>query len=192
MASYCTTAELKGWLRVTDPTDDSLIGAFGTAASAAVDDYCGRSFGSAAGSATRTYQAEDSGLVYIDDLAGTAGVIVKTDDDGDGTYETTWDSANLTWEPRDAETTSAAYWRLRTANGYRFTSDVQVTADWGWTATPEQVKLAVRLQVARWYKRRDAPFGVVSFPEAGQTERLGAQLDPDVRLILGPLRRHVL
>lgn len=49
---------------------------------------------------------------------------------------------------------------------------------------PSSIKLAAQLQAARWYKRQDAPYGVLGSPEFGNYTRLLAQLDPDVQLLL--------
>jgi hypothetical protein len=50
---------------------------------------------------------------------------------------------------------------------------------------PSSVKLACQLQASRWYKRQDAPFGVLGSPEFGNYSRLLSQLDPDVEVMLG-------
>ena len=49
---------------------------------------------------------------------------------------------------------------------------------------PAMVKLATEIQAARWYKRPDAPFGVVGSAEFGNFARLQQQLDPDVEVLL--------
>jgi hypothetical protein len=66
---------------------------------------------------------------------------------------------------------------------------VQVTATWGWTAVPATIKKATLLQASRFYKRRDAPFGVAGSPDMGSEMRLLAKVDPDVEVMLGDYRR---
>ena len=55
---------------------------------------------------------------------------------------------------------------------------------------PEPVTEAAFIQAARLWKRKDAAFG----PEMGMTEtgqlRVFTGLDPDVKMLLGPYRRH--
>jgi hypothetical protein len=46
------------------------------------------------------------------------------------------------------------------------------------------VKQACLIQTARWFKRQDAPFGVLGSPEFGNYTRLQAALDPDVQMML--------
>lgn len=49
---------------------------------------------------------------------------------------------------------------------------------------PDAVKLACTIQAARFFKRRDAAFGVAGSPELGNELRLLAKLDPDVALLV--------
>lgn len=55
---------------------------------------------------------------------------------------------------------------------------------------PDAVALAVRIQVARWWKRRDAPGGTVEVGPDGAVVRVG--FDPDLTDILGPYRRYAI
>ena len=49
---------------------------------------------------------------------------------------------------------------------------------------PSSVKLATQIQATRWYKRQDAPYGVLGGAEFGNYARLLSTLDPDVQLLL--------
>lgn len=49
---------------------------------------------------------------------------------------------------------------------------------------PASIKLACEIQAERYFKRRDAPFGVLGSPEFGTFTRLQSVLDPDVELLL--------
>ena len=49
---------------------------------------------------------------------------------------------------------------------------------------PASIKMACELQAARWFKRQDAPFGVLGSPEFGNYARLLDRLDPDVTQLL--------
>jgi hypothetical protein len=66
--------------------------------------------------------------------------------------------------------------------------EVTVTGVFGWPAVPAAVKQACRLQVARVFKRADSPLGVAGFGEFGVVRV--TQLDPDVKALLEPYRRH--
>lgn len=50
---------------------------------------------------------------------------------------------------------------------------------------PAAIKLACELQATRFFKRKDAAFGVLGSPEFGTYSRLQDRLDPDVELLLG-------
>lgn len=64
---------------------------------------------------------------------------------------------------------------------------VQVNTRWGWPDTPATVSDANRILAERWYRRKDAPWGVAGFGESGLA-RL-AESDPDVALQLGEFVR---
>ncbi len=65
-----------------------------------------------------------------------------------------------------------------------------VTAKWGWPSVPAGVMNACLLQANRWFKRKDAPFGVAGIDSMGGATRLLAQVDPDVAVGLSAYRRH--
>lgn len=54
---------------------------------------------------------------------------------------------------------------------------------------PSGVRLACLLQASRWYKRRDAAFGVLGSPDMGNMTRLLAKLDPDVAVLISTYKR---
>jgi hypothetical protein len=67
---------------------------------------------------------------------------------------------------------------------------LKVNAKWGYvTAIPAGVKEIALLQAARWFKRKDAPFGVAGADVMGNAMRLLSKLDPDVEVLLGSYRR---
>lgn len=49
---------------------------------------------------------------------------------------------------------------------------------------PPMIKQACLIQTARWFKRQDAPFGVLGSEEFGNYTRLQGSLDPDVQTML--------
>ena len=64
---YCTLADVKAALRITDTIDDSLLEQSINSASRMIDQYCNRYFYSTAAGEVRYYQAEDSYTCWIDD-----------------------------------------------------------------------------------------------------------------------------
>lgn len=176
----------------SDPILESAI----TAASRQIDKYCGRKFYSA--TETHYFDANCYSELFIDDLLSVT--TLKTDDDGDGTYETTW-TANtdyVLW-PYNASSAGEPYTEIRTGNSgnYYFPTNVrravQIAGSWGYCTTaaqPQPIKEACLLLAARLYKRKDAIFGVSGPNEFGQLQIID-KFDADVKMLLQPYRRLV-
>lgn len=222
VTDYCSLAELKAQLRVTDTDDDTALGIAITAASRAIDQHCNRRFGLTGSPAVRYYTygkgvgalfnpfglypfgvAQPDGVpliegrqaVEIDDLMTTTGLTVTVDTTGLYTYSTTltvntdfdlwpWNAAaeQIPWTHMVLRPTAAVYWP-------RAARAISVSANWGWSSVPTVVKQAALVQAARFFTRRDAPFGIAGSPELGSETRLLAKLDPDVQLMLSTVRR---
>lgn len=100
---YATLAEFKARFiptGLTDTTDDAVIVAVIEAVSRKIEqwEYCNRWFYPR--TATRYYTAEDADLLRVDDLLSVT--TLKTDDDGDRTYETVWTTTDYDLEPFNA------------------------------------------------------------------------------------------
>lgn len=187
---YCTVAELKRYARIpSDNTDDDVeIALDVTAASRAVDEFCGpmRQFGTVAAQ-LRTYEARPvrrSGRGYvwradIDDLTTVSGLVVEVD----GEAVT---SDDYTLYPLNALAEGRAYEWVDLAG---YATEVEITAAWGWSAVPTPVKRATMMQGNRFRIRRGSPFGIAGSPEQGSELRLLAKIDPDVSVILRKYRR---
>lgn len=174
------------------------------AAIQAVQDYCGRDFG-------KTAEASESARVYgcpqggqwrgiyssteaiVHDIWSTTNLVIKTDEGDDGTYETTWSSSDYVLEPLnqlDGESYTP-YWRIRAVESrlfpvYSRRPALQVTAAWGWTAVPADVKQAALLKAAWLYARGGATLGVAGFGQMGEV-RVG-RFDPDFESMIGRFR----
>lgn len=180
---YVTVAELKAFLRIesADTVDDAQAADAVTTASRAVDRATNRQFGQVNAVEPRIYTARfdcSRGLwvIEIDDLMDATGLTVVTTG---GTVDV------FTKQPVNAAAKSKPWTRLVVADTAAVKpkgteGEVTVTAKWGWTAVPTAIKLATKLQAARFFKRQDAPFGVAGSPELGSEMRLLARVDPDV------------
>src|SRR3990167_1123787 len=83
--SYCSIADIKGILGITANTDDTVMRKISEAASRSIDQYCNRYFYTQ--SATRYF---DGGVkLWLPDLLSINASGLKTDEDGDGTFENT-------------------------------------------------------------------------------------------------------
>jgi hypothetical protein len=89
--SYATLSEFKAAVGITDTTDDTALQSVLDATDTLIDLYCDRKTGFGTASETRYYTAEDWEYVLTDDLVSVT--TLQTDDDANGTYETTWTSS---------------------------------------------------------------------------------------------------
>jgi hypothetical protein len=194
---YCTLAEVKAALRITDSVDDALIELSIGAASREIDGYCNRVFYST--SATRVYNTDSALLLQTDDIVSVT--TLKTSIDG-GSYDTTWDTTDFQLEPLNGVTggIDSPYTRIRAVGAYLFPvwavtgtytnfAPVQITGVFGWSAVPVAVKQAAILLAMRQFKRYDSPLGVAGFGDLGAI-RVG-RVDPDVEALLMPFKKAV-
>lgn len=191
---YIATADLKSYLRITGSADDAELALDITAASRAVDSTAFRQFGKVGSAEARKYTPR------FDCTLGTYGLWVIPIDD-------LMDATGLTVSVAAGSITDYTLWPLNAAmRGRPWTRLVvgkdstikpkgevgEVTAStdkWGWTAVPDTIKLCTRLQAARLFKRRDAPFGIAGSPDTGSELRLLAKVDPDLAVSLKPYIR---
>ena len=205
---YATVADIRDHLNdVSSKLDTDLVERAINAASRAIDMYCSgsqpgwRRFWLDAGVTTRIFQVDDPGLAWVDDIGSTTGLIIKTDDDADGVYETTWTlGTDCHLEPLNVNVAAAgdtvtpwAFWRIaaidlqnggKTFLRYQRRAVLQVTARFGWSGIPSEVSLATVLLSVKLFKRKDAPFGISGMSDFGALRI--AQQDPDVKALLQP------
>lgn len=187
---YASLSEVKAALRITDSVDDALLETAVESASRLIDQHCGRNFYSTGTAVPRVYAPDDAVTVRVDDIATTAGLVVKTSSNADGVYDTTWPASDYQLEPLNGVSGGMAvpYNRLRAVDGTYFITNgreatVQVTAVWGWSAVPTAIKQAAIIQSSRIFKRLDSPLGVAGFGDLG-VMRVSSSLDPDVRMLV--------
>lgn len=189
---YATVAQLKARLGITDTTDDTMLTMIATGVSRAIDGYCGQVFYKDANDATRYYTAEYDDYLPIDPIVSVT--TLATDDDGGRTYATTWAATDYDLLPENAALRNWPYTYIEpTPDGdYSFPAGVRkgvkIIGIFGWPAVPDAVTEAALLWGERLYKRKDAPFGIASFIEAGEM-RLIKEVDPDVQTLLKPYQR---
>ena len=189
---YCTLADVKAALRITDSIDDSLLETAVESASRLVDGFAGRNFYSA-GSAVRYFTPEDRIVCEIDDLISLTSLVVSAD--LDSVLDQTWAATDYQLEPLNGRADGLTGWpstRIRAVGDYIFGTNigeasVKVTGVWGWSAAPVAVKQATIIQASRIFKRLDSPLGVLSSPDLGYI-RVGTRLDPDVQQLVEPYR----
>lgn len=193
---YCTLAQLKAALRISDSTDDALLEASIESASRLVDGHCARAFWNA-GTATRQYAANDQYSLEVDDFHSST-ITIQTASSDYGVYDTTWvQSRDAQLEPINGVIDGLAwpYNKIRAVGDYSFPVAgggrevrVRITAVFGWSAVPKTIEQATLIQASRIFKRADSPLGVAGFGEFGAM-RVSTRLDPDVAMLVDPYRR---
>lgn len=198
---YGTVSGLKARLGMTGTADDTVLDAVLDACSRHIEGHCGRRF--YASTETRYYSAETPGMLQVDDLlAITTLSSLTANSGGTRTYGTTWAATDYDLWPANAATSGKPYTAIRVNPGgrYAFPGDalgVKIVGSFGFnagasTAAPTGVIEAAYLMAERLFKRlREAPFGVVGSADLGQVT-LVPRLDPDVRMLLGPLVRYTV
>lgn len=192
---YCTPAQVRAELAdVKDAIDETLIAKAVTAASRAVEDWCGgRSFGLDVSATSRVFRPCDTAVADVDDIGSDIGLVVET---WDGVSWASWAADDYQLEPLNAGSRATAFaWSQVVAlsggwpvGGRRPT--LRITAQWGWSQVPAQVEEATILRAVALFKRKDAPFGVAGFGDFGAL-RITRQ-DSDVVSLLSRFRVPVI
>lgn len=197
MSQLVTKAELKAVLGIpaNDLVDDVRLEMACDAATQQVQAECNRQFVYDTVASPRIFVAESALYCPVDDFGTTSGLVVRTDDDNDGVFETVWLSTDYQLEPLNGRyqgqvwpynvlrAIEARYWPR-----WRGQALVQVTARWGWATLPNPVKQAAQIQALSIFKSVDAPLGVAGFGDIGVV-RLRQAMHPVASSLLMQYRR---
>ena len=199
---YCSLADVKAAARITDSIDDTLLELSIESASREIDSYTERVFyqtGSEGTPVARVYVPQDLYVVETDDIISVS--TLKTDSNGDGTFDTTFDASDFQLEPLNglAGGIETPFTRIRAVGTYLWPTyeprnvdanqaSVQVTGVFGFATVPTAVRQACILSALRQYKRYESPTGVLGFSDLGAV-RVGTKLDPDVERMIQPYRK---
>lgn len=194
---YATLAQLQTRLGITGVGTEASLEQAITVASRAIDRWCARRFYADGSATTRKYRASDPYELLVDDISTTTGLVVATDDNDDGTAETTWSATDYELTPLGGVVDGATGWPYTAirAIGERFPTcgqraQAHVTARWGWASCPDEVAEACLIKAHRLYLRRESPTGVLGNADFGFV-RISRFEDADVELLLAPYRRIV-
>lgn len=201
---YCAVADVTGESVLGlsgDPSHDTAIETAIEAASRMIDQECKRRFYVDVDATARVYAAiADGCVVHVDDISTTDDLVIKVDEDCDGTFETTWTSAMYQLEPLNGRAESGEAWpymTIRPRAGYRFPVSrgdalVQVTAKWGWPGgPPAPVKNACVIQTVAGFKAPTAPFGIAGGADFGAL-RISRHLHPSAAALLAGYVRTIV
>lgn len=184
--AYTTTALVKASLGIPTATtsEDTAIAAAIDAAEALINNYTGRTFETVTES--RTFIPRTASILDIDDLATLTGLIIKTDEDQNGTFENTLVQGTDfvmvgNTNPYRKVTQINQGWPLSIYGR----PTVQVTGTWGFASTvPDNIKQAALLMSCRLFQRKASPLGF----QAGAISEFGpvriSRQDPDVAALL--------
>ncbi len=189
---YCSLDEVKDAVGVTDSEDDTRILDVVRTASRLIEAATSRIFYDTGSATARVFVASSSCLVEVDDFHTTTGLVVKTDTSFDGTFDTTWTSADYQLEPLNGRVDGLAvpYNQLRAVGGLGFPCNgleagVEVTAQWGFATVPDEVREACVIQSVSVMKAPDAALGVAGYGDFGPV-RLRQALHPTAELLIAP------
>jgi hypothetical protein len=193
--SYATLAEFKAAVGITDSTDDAALQSVLDATDTLIDLYCDRKTGFGTATETRYYTAEDYEYVLTDDLVSVT--TLQTDDDANGTYETTWTAGtDYVLAPVNAALDGFPYTEIDTSVTWprNFPKDVylgvKVVGVFGFPSVPAAVKQAEIIQAGAVWSSRVSPFGIVGSADLGGLLRMSRALHPEAALILEPYRKR--
>jgi hypothetical protein len=198
---YLTAQEAGAYVGRQYADGSGILDDIVTAVSRTIDQHCGRHFyrdGTTGVPVARVFEVEDVNELELGPFNDLVSITsLKTDDDGDGVYETTLSASTYQLCPVNAASRGAysqPYTEIDLLNGTTFPYAVpsgreyliQVTGVWGWPAVPVEVKQAARILVAEVAKLQDAPLGVAGASEFG-VFRVPSQMPPVARRMLSPL-----
>lgn len=186
---YATLSQIKTYLSTTSTNDDARLEQSIEAASRAIDAECRRVFYGA--TATRYFEAEAPNYLDLrDDLLSITELAI---DKGMRLYDAV-DPSTYELEPINQPPYQRVYLSFSAQTPFPVNRrGIRINGLWGYNSTgshPDEINNACLILAVRYFKRRDAAFGVLGTPELGFT-RISAR-DPEIRALLNPFRRVTL
>lgn len=197
--NYIEAEDLADFVHTDVESDRVELAGACAAASRAIDLATYRQFGVTAAEPriyTPTWSTKRGmWVVECDDLFAPPTAIA-VDTAGDGTFTTTVSVSAALMLPVNNAVMDRPYERVALRSGASVLGtlgyeSVRLTSVWGWSAVPETIITAAKLQASRFFARRGSPYGVAGSPDQGSEIRLQARADPDVRLSVLPYKRAV-
>lgn len=187
---YCSLADVKASLGITDNIDDALIELAIESASRAIDSDCERQFFST--SATRVFAPRDSYITETDDIVSIT--TLKTSSAADTNYDITWQASDYQLEPLNGLSGGmpTPYTQIRATGDYTYPisggeATVQIVGVFGFSSVPVAIKQATVLYASRIFKRNDSPLGVAGFGDIGVIRV--SRIDPDITSLIAPYKK---
>ena len=200
--------ELKSLLGITwtDTEDDGRLWMACDAATEMIQTHCDRQFIADTTATARVFVASTPWVVLVDDISTTTDLVVKSDEDDDGVFETTWASTDYQLEPLNGRFSGRPwpFTGLRAVESREWPMEygratVEITARWGWKTSdattldylPAAVRQAAQIQATALFKSAEAPLGIAGFGDIG-VMRLRQALHPVAAALLAPFRKEAV
>jgi hypothetical protein len=192
---YCTPDALKSRTGIADSLDDREILGVCRSVSRWIDEYCDRVFARR----TVTVQLEPCGYYSVTTPDLVSVTTLKTDNDADGVFETTWSAADYELQPVNAalEVQPRPYTAIAAvgsqlfpiaATGYGRRARAQLAGVFGWPSIPSPVAEAAGIFAADYLANTGMKFGVLGFD--GYAVR--ARLSSPALEMLRPYRKYAV
>lgn len=192
---YITLAGLKTYLKIDDSVEDTLLEQIIESASRSIDRIANRRFYLDSTATARTYRPIGNLRVIVDDIGTTTDLVLKTDPDANGVYQTTFTlNSDYIVEPTNALAKGKPITYLTIVGAtalslpVNYWPQVEVTARWGWPTVPDDIEQATYILSADLYKRKDSIGGVLGLSELGAIRM--SPLGRDIAAIVKAYRRE--
>ena len=190
---YCTPDQLKSRTNIGDTRDEREILAVCRSVARWIDTHCDRVFARR----TATMQFETCGLYSLPVADLISVTTLKTDDNADGTFETTWSASDYELQPVNAavQVESRPYTAIAAVGSRLFpirysysgrTPRAQVVGVFGWPSVPPAVSEAAAILGADYLALTGMKFGMQGFDGYAVRARLSA---PALSM-LAPYRKY--
>lgn len=205
---YCTLDDLREQLGDgNEQLNKNMLARAINAASRSIDAYCNRRFWQDPTPTSMLFYPDpgSTDLWLDEDISTETGLIVSTDNAGNGLYDVPWATSDYRLWPYGANRGSSIYkawYKLESTGVNRFDVrglhrhnnrggylPVQVTARFGWASVPAPIEQATLLKATHVFKRKDAPFGILQFGDIAAASV--TRKDADVLELLWPYQRDV-
>jgi hypothetical protein len=190
---YCTPAELKSRTGISDSYDDAEILNACRAVSRWIDEHCDRVFARR----TATVLLEPCGYYAAETPDLVSVTTLKTDDDADGVYETTWATTDYELQPVNAAAMleSRPYTSIAAVGSRLFPvtygsgrrARAQLVGVLGWPALPAAAAEAAAILAGDYLALGGMKFGVAGYGEYGAVR---ARISSPALAMLAPYRRY--
>ena len=197
---YITQNQLKAFVGIptSDSQDNDLLDDAINAASRQIDAFCGRQFYADGAASARKFFTNDLYRLRVDDISTTTGLVVKYDDDDDGTYETTVSASEFQLLPINGvvggiQGNPFYIVELISDGNHEWPLDfssnrprAEITAKWGFASVPEQIRQATSMLASELFAMRNAPLGVAGVGDFGV---VNIQQNREITRLIAPFRK---